>query len=125
MVEADVVHRLIRVFVLVADLRPRFGSEFEAHDCARGFGRRARKRPRARMRRRGGRAADSIVERGSLIAEQRLAVKDFVPVDRIKRSGRISVVGGRPFWMNSLMPAEAARGFAPAAVLRPHGSWQS
>src|SRR5947209_7084699 len=106
MVEADVVHRLIRVFVLVADLRPRLWGEFEAHDCARGFGRRARKRPRARMRRvkrRGGRAADSIVERGSLIAEQRLAVKDFVPVDRIKRSGRISVVGGRLFWMNPLM----------------------
>src|SRR3954470_1098219 len=32
MVEADVVHRLIRVFVFVADLRPRVGSEFEAHN---------------------------------------------------------------------------------------------
>src|ERR1043165_1016121 len=46
---------------------------------------RASARARATRRVRGGGPLDSIVERGAFIAEDRLAVKDYHPEDRIER----------------------------------------
>ena len=78
MIEADIVDRLVGVLVFVADLRPCFGGEVEGHDVLWDLAARAGP-PRANAAGDAGReAADSIVENGPLVAEERYAVKDFV-----------------------------------------------